>query len=85
MYIEWRCKWSVKQRFDELVDYLQTQEEYSDEYTSTLGEIRSLPSFPYGYEEERDVIVPVVVKGEYSGDRRIRLHTDPGRPGLGLR
>jgi hypothetical protein len=60
MQIEWRCTWAVKQRFDELLDYLLSFPEGSPEYLDLLEEMRSLPNFPHGYDEDRDVIVPVV-------------------------
>ena len=58
--IEWRCTWATRQRFDELLDYLLSFQEDTDDYACVLEEIKGLPNFPYGYDEDFDEIVPVI-------------------------
>ncbi len=57
--IEWRCSWSVKMVWRELVDMLNSLPDGSGEPEAIIEEIRSLPGYPQDYDIDRDEIIIV--------------------------
>ena len=57
--IEWRCSWSTKMRWQELVEVLGSMPDGCGDKEAILDEIRSLPNFPQRYDKDRDEIMIV--------------------------
>jgi hypothetical protein len=59
MLVEWRCSWATKMRWHELLDVLNSMNDYDTDREAVLEEVRSLPNFPQDYDPDRDEIVIV--------------------------
>ena len=57
MQVAWRCSWSTKLRWHELLELLSSMQDSDPDKEAILEEIRSLPNFPQDYDKDRDEIV----------------------------
>lgn len=59
--VQFRCTPQVNSQYNQLLERLSWEDEWSDAYMELLEEIRCLPGFPHRYNWEVDTIVTVVV------------------------
>ena len=57
--IEWYCSQATYWQFQELVEMLSELSEDSDQFRDVVDQIKSLPNFPVGYDEENAHIYPI--------------------------
>ena len=69
----WILRPATYERYEGLLSQLLREEEWSEAYCQILDEIKSLPGFPHGMNEEEDVLEVVAAhtpKVGYTGSLR---------------
>ena len=61
MEVEFRCTPALNREYNQLVEEIHNEDEWSERYYVLLDAIRSLPGFPRHYDWEVDTVVTVVV------------------------